>query len=101
MSSDDIEPFEWSRRFFGLGRSGFFDDMFRGFDQMKREMEREFEDMEKRIPKDLIREYTASEGGKVREAAYEHNIRFSKQRKKPPAARSHCLWTDYVIVDIR
>jgi HSP20 family protein len=67
MSSDDIEPFDWSRRFFGLGRRGFFDDMFRGFDQMKREMEREFEDMEKRIPKDLIREYTTTEGGKVRE----------------------------------
>ena len=30
MSSDDIEPFDWSRRFFG--RKGFFDDMFRGFD---------------------------------------------------------------------
>jgi HSP20 family protein len=67
MSSDDIEPFDWSRRFFGLGRRGIFDDMFRGFDQMKREMEREFEDMEKRIPKDLIREYTSPEGGKVRE----------------------------------
>jgi HSP20 family protein len=67
MSSGDIEPFDWSRRFFGPGRRGFFEDMFRGFDQMKREMEREFEDMEKRIPKDLIREYTTSEGGKVRE----------------------------------
>ena len=67
MSSDDIEPFDWSRRFFGLGRRGFFDDMFRGFDQMKQEMERGFEEMEKRIPKDLIREYTTTEGGKVRE----------------------------------
>jgi hypothetical protein len=28
--------------------------MFRRFDQMKREMEREFEDMEKRIPKENI-----------------------------------------------
>jgi len=67
MSSDDIEPFDWSKRFFGLGRRGFFEDMFRGFDRMKQEMEREFEEMEKRIPKDLIREYTTSEGGKVRE----------------------------------
>jgi HSP20 family protein len=67
MSSGDIEPFDWSRRLFGLGRRGFFEDMFRGFDQMRREMEREFEDMEKTIPKDLIREYTTSEGGKVRE----------------------------------
>src|SRR5215469_2220752 len=67
MSSGDIEPFDWSRRFFGLGRRGFFEDMFRGFDQMKQEMEREFEDMKKGIPKDLIREYTTSEGSKVRE----------------------------------
>ena len=74
LSSDDIEPFDWYRRFFsgmgrrGFGGGGFFDDMFRGFDQMRREMEREFEDIEKRIPKDLVREYTTPEGGKVREA---------------------------------
>jgi len=65
MSSDDIEPFDWSRRFFG--RKGFFDDMFRGFDDMRREFERDFEGIEKRIPKDLVREYTTPEGGKVRE----------------------------------
>src|SRR5215467_4559583 len=41
--------------------------MFRGFDEMRREMEREFEGIEKRIPKDLVREYTTPEGGKVRE----------------------------------
>ncbi|HXX95892.1 MAG TPA: hypothetical protein VEL11_02080 [Candidatus Bathyarchaeia archaeon] len=37
---------------FGGGRGlggDFLDDMFRGFDQMKREMEREFENIEKRI----------------------------------------------------
>jgi HSP20 family protein len=71
LSPDDIEPFDWYSRFFGGGRrglgGGFFDDMFRGFDQMKREMEREFEDIEKRIPKDLIREYNTPQGGKVRE----------------------------------
>jgi len=67
LSSDDIEPFDWPRRFFGVGRRGFFDDMFRGFDEMRRQMEREFEDIEKRIPKDLIREYTTPGGGKVRE----------------------------------
>ncbi len=66
MSSDDIEPFDWHRRLFG-GRRGFFDDMFRGFDEMRREMEGAFEDVEKRIPKDLVREYTTPEGGKVRE----------------------------------
>ena len=41
--------------------------MFRGLDEMRREMEREFEGMEKRIPKDLVREYTTPGGGKVRE----------------------------------
>ena len=66
MSSDDIEPFDWPRRFFGLGRRRFFDDVFKGFDEMRREMEREFEDIEKRVPKDLVREYTTPEGGKVR-----------------------------------
>lgn len=35
--------------------------MFRG-----RRREREFEEIEGRIPKDLIREYNTSEGGKVR-----------------------------------
>jgi HSP20 family protein len=65
MSSDDIEPFDWSRGFFG--RRGFFDDMFRGFDEMRREIERESEGIEKTIPKDLVREYTTPEGGKVRE----------------------------------
>ena len=34
---------------------------------MKREFERGFEGIEKRIPKDLVREYTTPEGGKVRE----------------------------------
>jgi HSP20 family protein len=67
LSSGDIEPFDWARRFFGGGRRGFFDDMFRGFDEIRREIEREFEDIGKNMPKNLIREYTTPEGGKVRE----------------------------------
>ena len=78
MSSGDIEPFDWFNRFFGGRRSssraqgsGGFPDIFRGFDEMGRQMEREFQDMFKNIetnaPKDLIREYETSEGGKVRE----------------------------------
>jgi HSP20 family protein len=59
MSSDDIEPFDWSRR--------FFDDMFRGFDDMRREMERGFEGIERRVPESSVREYTTPEGVKVRE----------------------------------
>ena len=49
----------------------YFGDMFRGFDEMRREMERHFEesfkDIEAKAPKDLIREYETAEGGKVRE----------------------------------
>jgi hypothetical protein len=45
--------------------------IFRGFDEMKREMEREFDnmfkDIENRAPKDMIREYENPKGGKVRE----------------------------------
>jgi HSP20 family protein len=71
LSSDDIQPFDWYRRFFRGGRRGlggdFLDDMLMGFDQMKREMEREFENIEKRIPKDLIREYNTPQGETVRE----------------------------------
>ena len=69
MSSDDLEPYDWYKRFFGGfgGGGGFFDDMLRGFDQMRREMEREFEDIEKRIPKELVREYNTPQGGKVRQ----------------------------------
>jgi HSP20 family protein len=82
MSSPEdrgIEPFDWFNRFFGgssrrSGRAGDFfgfPDTFRGFDDMRREMEREFEDafknIEDKAPKDLVREYETSTGGKVRE----------------------------------
>ena len=75
MSSPDdsgIEPFDWYNRFFGKGRRGFgFSDFFKGFDEMRREMESEFEhrfrDIETKAPKDLVREYETPEGSKVRE----------------------------------
>ena len=70
MSFWDIEPEDWFRRartLFG-GRRG---DIFGQFDEMKREMERMFEDQFKdiqtRAPKDLVREYETPEGSKVRE----------------------------------
>jgi HSP20 family protein len=74
----DIEPFDWLSRFFGSrqsrrGGGGFFGfpDIFSNFDQMRREMEREFEDtfknIETKAPKDLVREYETPGGGKVRE----------------------------------
>lgn len=74
-----IEPDDWINRFFGFGglpsrrrgRSNYFSDMFREFDEMEREIERDFEesfrDVETKAPKDLIREYETPEGGKVRE----------------------------------
>jgi HSP20 family protein len=74
---DDIEPFDWFRRFLGsssgsrAGRQFDFSDMFRGFEEMRREMERQFEEQFKNfqstVPKDLVREYETSEGDKVRE----------------------------------
>jgi HSP20 family protein len=73
LSSRDIEPFDWFNRFFGGRRAqGFgFPDIFRGFDEMRREMEREFQDtfkdIETKAPKDLVREYETSAGGKVKE----------------------------------
>jgi HSP20 family protein len=84
-SSDDrdLEPFDWFSRFFGSGAGGSrrrgrwgrgffgFPDIFTGFDDMRREMEREFEDVFKNIeaktPKDLVKEYQTPGGGKARE----------------------------------
>src|ERR687892_864634 len=69
MSFWDIEPSDWFKKYF-QGRSGF-DDIFKGFDEMRNRMEREFEDgfkqFESSTPKDLVREYETPEGAKVRE----------------------------------
>src|SRR3954449_11722680 len=74
--SGGIEPFDWFNRFFGGSRRNrgwglSFPDVFRSMDEMRRDMESEFEDMfkniENRAPKDLIREYESSGGGKVKE----------------------------------
>lgn len=75
-----IQPDDWFSRFFSsstwpfrrrLGAGNSFEDMFRGFDEMRKEMEREFEEsfknLETKTPKDLIREYETPEGEKVRE----------------------------------
>ena len=42
MTSDDhdIEPFDWFNRFFGRRDSRGFPDIFRGFDEMRRDIER-------------------------------------------------------------
>jgi HSP20 family protein len=66
-----IEPFDWFNRFFGSRPFGRRNSLFEGFDEMRREMEREFEenlrDIENKVPKDLIREYVTEDGAKVRE----------------------------------
>jgi HSP20 family protein len=75
---NNIEPFDWFRRFFGSNSSGSrasgqypFGGMFRGFDEMRSQMERQFEEQLKNFqstaPKELVREYQTPEGGKVRE----------------------------------
>jgi HSP20 family protein len=71
----DIEPFDWFNRFFGSGSRGRgffgFPDVFRGFEDMRREMERGFENtfknIEAKAPKDLVKEYETPSGNKVRE----------------------------------
>ena len=83
MSNWGIEPYDWFRRVFGdtnfpfLSRRGsgnddWFRDIPRQFEQMRREMERMFQEQftdidETKIPKDLVKEYQTPEGAKVRE----------------------------------
>lgn len=75
LSSRDEEPFDWFNKFFGRWGEkthGFgFPDIFRGFGEMGRGMEREFQevlkDLQARAPKDLVREYETKEGEKVKE----------------------------------
>jgi HSP20 family protein len=71
-----IEQFDWFRRFFGssgsrASRQFPFGDMFKGFDEMRSQIERQLEDQFKNFqstaPKELVREYQTPEGGKVRE----------------------------------
>jgi HSP20 family protein len=75
LSSGDVDPFDWFNRFFGRRgdrTQGFgFPDIFGGFEGMRRQMEREFQDVLKDIqdkaPKDLVKEYETKEGDKVKE----------------------------------
>jgi HSP20 family protein len=74
-NNNDILPVDLFNRFFGLGRRtsrGLFDmdDMFRGFDEVHREMSRMFDvfnDLSTNTPKELVREHETSDGEKVRE----------------------------------
>jgi HSP20 family protein len=68
-----IEPFDWFNRYFGRMNRPFRrrDSLLGGFDDLRREMEDEFEemfrDMENRVPKDLVKEYQTEDGAKVRQ----------------------------------
>jgi HSP20 family protein len=73
MSIRDRDIDEWFRRWspWGAGRRGVTgENIFREFEEMRRDMERMFEetlrDIDK-VPKELIREYDAPTGGRVRE----------------------------------
>ena len=68
-NNNDILPLDLFNRFFGSGRRGLFNmrDIFRGFDDMHKEMDRMFNDVSSKAPKDLVREYQTSDGAKVRE----------------------------------
>ena len=70
--NNNIIPLDLFNRFFGVGRRGLLDmgDMFRGFDDMHKEMDRMFNvfnDISKDAPKELVREYQTSDGANVRE----------------------------------
>jgi len=75
MSSRDFNPFDWYKNFFGRHPNknrggGFFDDYFAGFEEMQEEMERifkQFNNIQSNAPKELVREYQAPDGTKVRE----------------------------------
>ncbi len=67
-----MDPYEWYKRFISsrIPFSKGFGDIFREFDDMKKEMEMMFEsvmDIEKNTPKELVREYETQDGRKVRE----------------------------------
>jgi HSP20 family protein len=70
MSFWDIEPEDWFR----MRRRGLFsgrENIFGQYDEMRKEMEKMFEeqfkDIQTKAPKDLIREYETPGGGKVKE----------------------------------
>jgi len=69
-NNNDTLHIDLFNRFFGSGRrGGLFNmrDIFRGFDDMHKEMDRMFNDVSSKAPKDLVREYQTSDGAKVRE----------------------------------
>ena len=63
MGNRDIEPFDFFKRY-------FVRDMCRGLEEMQREMQRmyvQINDINSNLPKELVREYETKEGDKRRE----------------------------------
>ena len=73
MSFRDREPDDWFRRFFGSSSNSTNSDILREFiDSVGREMKRmfeqqQFQDIQSKAPKELVREYETPKGDKVRE----------------------------------
>src|SRR5215212_9979081 len=63
-----MEPEDWFRRFFGTSSNN--NDILREFiDTVRRMFEQQFQDIQLKTPKELVREYETHEGGKTREIA--------------------------------
>ena len=79
MSFDGISSDDWFRKFFAgttiLPAKGseedWFGEMSTGFDEMSKQMERifkeQFHDLQRKVPKQLVREYEISEGRNVKQ----------------------------------
>ncbi len=72
MSIWGIEPSDWFTRFMrNRWRAPFPEKDFGEFDDMRKEMERifeeQFQEIQSSAPKELVREYETPEGGKVKE----------------------------------
>jgi len=65
--SDEEWPTWFRRRRSPLFRGWFFEDLDEVFREMEEMMEREFKELSKRVPKDLVRERTLPDGTKVHE----------------------------------
>jgi HSP20 family protein len=99
MNNDDIQPYDWFRRFFSnnngrfdtrdLGNSDFFGmNLFRDFDEIQSQMQRMFEQLDDTnsdvTPKELIKEFEASDGSKVRQVGpivYGYSMTIGKDGK--------------------
>jgi len=99
MNNDDIQPYDWFRRFFinnngrfdtrDLGNSDFFGmNLFRDFDEIQTQMQRMFEQLDNTnsdaTSKELIKEFEASDGSKVRQVGpivYGYSMTIGKDGK--------------------